>query len=165
MDDASLRISIRINGVDYDRIVEPRLLLIDFIRDEAGLTGSHIGCDEGICGACTVEVDGRTVKSCLMFAVQADAARVTTIEAIAADGMLDAVQEAFRDEHALQCGYCTPGMIMSARALLRDCPDPTEDEVRSALLGNLCRCTGYQPIVAAVRRAAHTVTEDHGGHA
>jgi carbon-monoxide dehydrogenase small subunit len=154
MSDAPTPLSIRVNGVDHDDVVEPRVLLIDFLRDTIGLTGSHIGCEEGICGACTVEVDGRTVKSCLMFAVQADGADVTTIEGVADGAVMDPVQQAFQAEHGLQCGYCTPGMVMSARALLRDHADPSEDMIRRLMIGNLCRCTGYQPIVAAVRRAA-----------
>jgi carbon-monoxide dehydrogenase small subunit len=154
MSDAPTPLSIRVNGVDHDDVVEPRVLLIDFLRDTIGLTGSHIGCEEGICGACTVEVDGRTVKSCLMFAVQAEGADVTTIEGVADGAVMDPVQQAFQAEHGLQCGYCTPGMVMSARALLRDHADPSEDMIRRLMIGNLCRCTGYQPIVAAVRRAA-----------
>jgi carbon-monoxide dehydrogenase small subunit len=155
MDDDRVALTVCVNGRERRATVEPRLLLIDLLRDELGLTGSHVGCDEGICGACTVELDGVTVKSCLLFAVQADGAQLTTIEGVAHGDALDPLQAAFRAEHALQCGFCTPGMVMSARAVLRAVPDPPEDDVRRLMVGNLCRCTGYQPIVAAVRRAAH----------
>jgi carbon-monoxide dehydrogenase small subunit len=154
MDDDRVALTVCVNGRERRATVEPRLLLIDLLRDELGLTGSHVGCDEGICGACTVELDGVTVKSCLLFAVQADGAQLTTIEGVAQGDALDPLQAAFRAEHALQCGFCTPGMVMSARAVLRAVPDPSEDDVRRLMVGNLCRCTGYQPIVAAVRRAA-----------
>lgn len=166
MDDLTTPVSIRVNGAECQASVEPRLLLIDFLRDDLGLTGSHIGCEEGICGACTIELNGRTVKSCLMFAVQADGADITTVEGLASGDVLDPVQQAFQTEHALQCGYCTPGMLMSARALLRDHPAPSEDEIRQLMVGNLCRCTGYQPIVQAIRRAADPLrgAEAGGGH-
>jgi carbon-monoxide dehydrogenase small subunit len=130
------------------------MLLADLLRDELRLTGTHLSCEEGICGACTVQVDGELVKSCLMFAVQADGAAVTTAEGLASERTLSPVQAAFREMHAVQCGFCTPGMVVAAEALLRESPDPSEDEIRRHLVGNLCRCTGYQGIVAAVRRAA-----------
>jgi aerobic carbon-monoxide dehydrogenase small subunit len=148
-------ISLTINGKRYSHEVEPRLLLIHYLREVAGLTGPHIGCETSICGACTVVLDGKTVKSCTMFAVQADGRDVTTIEGIAsADGKLDPMQEAFRNEHGLQCGFCTPGMVLSAKQLLAANPNPTDQEIRHGLEGNLCRCTGYQHIVNAVRTAA-----------
>ena len=148
-------ISLTINGKRYSHEVEPRLLLIHYLREVAGLTGPHIGCETSICGACTVVLDGKTVKSCTMFAVQADGRDVTTIEGIAgADGKLDPVQEAFWNEHGLQCGFCTPGMVLSAKQLLAANPNPTDQEIRHGLEGNLCRCTGYQHIVNAVRTAA-----------
>jgi len=151
------KISVTINGKSYTDEVEPRLLLIHYLREVAGLTGPHIGCETSICGACTVMLDGRTVKSCTMFAVQADGRQVLTIEGLAGapsgSGKLDLVQEAFWNEHGLQCGFCTPGMILSAKQLLADNPDPTDQEIRHGLEGNLCRCTGYQHIVNAVRAA------------
>jgi carbon-monoxide dehydrogenase small subunit len=148
------KISININGKVYADEVEPRLLLIHYLRDVAGLTGPHIGCETSICGACTVMLDGRVVKSCTMFAVQADGRSVVTIEGLAASGKLDPVQEAFWNEHGLQCGFCTPGMIMATKQLLADHPNPTDPEIRHGLEGNLCRCTGYQHIVNAVKTAA-----------
>jgi carbon-monoxide dehydrogenase small subunit len=135
--------------------VPPRLTLADFLRERLQLTGTHLGCEHGVCGACSVLLDGQAVRACLVFAVQADGAEVTTIEGIAApDGTLSPVQQAFRDQHGLQCGFCTPGFVVSVTAFLRDHPDPTEDEIRENLSGNLCRCTGYQGIIAAVRAAA-----------
>jgi carbon-monoxide dehydrogenase small subunit len=148
------KISLTINGKQYADEVEPRLLLIHYLREIAGLTGPHIGCETSICGACTVMLDGRAVKSCSMFAVQADGREVLTIEGLAANGALDPLQEAFWNEHALQCGFCTPGMIMAGKQLLADNPSPTEPEIRNGLRGNLCRCTGYQHIVNAVKAAA-----------
>jgi carbon-monoxide dehydrogenase small subunit len=148
------RISLTINGIPYSDEVEPRLLLIHYLREVAGLTGPHIGCETSICGACTVMVDGRAIKSCTMFAVQADGRDVVTIEGLAASGVLDPVQEAFWNEHALQCGFCTPGMIMTVKQLLADNPAPTDQEIRHGLHGNVCRCTGYQHIVNAVKAAA-----------
>jgi len=148
------KISLTINGKAYDYEVEPRLLLIHYLREVAGLTGPHIGCETSICGACTVMLDGRTVKSCTMFAVQADGRNILTIEGLATDGKLDPVQEAFWNEHGLQCGFCTPGMIMTTKQLLEDHPNPDDHEIRQALHGNLCRCTGYQHIVNAVKAAA-----------
>ncbi len=144
--------------VDYTKKIWMVLhVLIDFVRYEAGLTGAHIGCEEGICGACTIELDGKIVKSCLIFAAQADGASITTIEGLAQNGQLDAIQEAFIASYGLQCGYCTPGMIMSARALLRDNPSPSEEDIRSGMVGNLCRCTGYQNIIQSVTRAAEAI--------
>jgi carbon-monoxide dehydrogenase small subunit len=149
-----VKVSIRVNGETCADDVPPRLLLVHFLRDRLGLTGTHVGCETSICGACTVHVDGRVVKSCTMLAVQADGREVTTVEGLAPEGGLHPVQTGFWEEHGLQCGYCTPGMIMSAAALLREHPDPGEAEIREALEGNLCRCTGYQQIVDAVRHAA-----------
>ena len=146
--------SLTINGKTYTDEVEPRLLLIHYLREVVGLTGPHIGCETSICGACTVMLDGKAVKSCTMFAVQADGRRVLTIEGLAAEGKLDPVQEAFWNEHALQCGFCTPGMILATKQLLADNPNPTDQEIRHSLDGNLCRCTGYQHIVNAVKTAA-----------
>ncbi len=149
-----MHVKIRINGKPYEKDIEPRLLLTHFIRDLAGLTGTHIGCETSICGACTVLANGLAVKSCTMFAVQADGVDVVTIEGMARDGQLHPLQESFWEEHGLQCGYCTPGMIMCAHQLLARNTAPTDTEIRDALGGNLCRCTGYQNIVAAVRSAA-----------
>jgi len=147
-------ISVTINGKEYTHEVEPRLLLIHYLREVLGLTGPHIGCETSICGACTVQVDGKAVKSCTMFAVQADGREVLTVEGLATNGNLHAVQEAFWSEHGLQCGFCTPGMIMTSKQLLERNPRPTEAEIRHGLEGNLCRCTGYQNIVNAVKAAA-----------
>ena len=148
------KIALTINGQAHSDEVEPRLLLIHYLRDVAGLTGPHIGCETSICGACTVMLDGRAVKSCSMLAVQANGRSVTTIEGLATNGKLDPVQEAFWNEHGLQCGFCTPGMIMAVKQLLADRPQPTDAEIREGLEGNLCRCTGYQHIVNAVKAAA-----------
>ncbi|HMC61841.1 MAG TPA: (2Fe-2S)-binding protein [Candidatus Solibacter sp.] len=147
-------ISLTINGTRHTDEVEPRLLLIHYLREVVGLTGPHIGCETSICGACTVMLDGKAVKSCTMFAVQADGRQVLTIEGLAQNGKLDPLQEAFWNEHGLQCGFCTPGMIITAKQLLADNPHPTDQEIRHGLDGNLCRCTGYQHIVNAVRTAA-----------
>ena len=147
-------INLTINGKSYSQDVEPRLLLIHFLRDVAGLTGTHTGCETSLCGACTVELNGKAIKSCSMFAVQANGADIVTVEGLANDGKLDTVQEAFWNEHGLQCGFCTPGMIMASRQILDRNPSPTEDEIRHGLEGNVCRCTGYQNIVSAVRAAA-----------
>lgn len=154
------RIRVEVNGETIEREVEPRLLLIHFLREELGLTGSHIGCDTSHCGACTVLVDDQAVKSCTMLAVQADGARITTIEGLASNGQLHPVQEAFWKEHGLQCGYCTPGMIMASVQLLNRHPNPTEEEIRRGLEGNLCRCTGYQNIVRSVQRAASLLAQE-----
>jgi carbon-monoxide dehydrogenase small subunit len=149
------KISLTINGKPYAAEVEPRLLLIHYLREVVGLTGPHIACETSICGACTVMLDGKTVKSCTVLAVQADGRDVLTIEGLAgADGKLDIVQEAFWNEHGLQCGFCTPGMILTTKQLLADYPNPTDHEIRHGLEGNLCRCTGYQHIVNAVKAAA-----------
>jgi aerobic carbon-monoxide dehydrogenase small subunit len=147
---SSRAIAVEINGERYAQEVPARRLLVHFIRDDLGLTGTHIGCDTGNCGACTVNLDGEPVKSCMLLAVQADGARITTVEGLAPDGELTPLQRSFNEHHALQCGYCTPGMLMSATALLDRNPRPTEDEVRYALQGNICRCTGYVNIVEAV---------------
>jgi len=149
-----LSLSIRINGRDYQRTVEPRLLLVDFIRSVAGLTGTKVGCDTSQCGACTVLLDGIAVKSCTCLAAQADGASVTTIEGLAPDGQLHALQEAFWARHGLQCGFCTPGMILATHDLLRRNPQPSREEIRHALEGNICRCTGYQNVVRSVQEAA-----------
>jgi 2-furoyl-CoA dehydrogenase 2Fe-2S iron sulfur subunit len=150
-----VRITVQINGRDYAGEVEPRTLLSDFIRHQAGLTGTHVGCEHGVCGACTVQLDSEPVRSCLMLAVQADGRSLRTVEGLAGpDGELGALQRAFTEHHALQCGVCTAGVLMSAEALLRRIPDPSEREVREHLAGNLCRCTGYEGIVAAVLAAA-----------
>ncbi len=151
------KISLTINGKPYAEEVEPRLLLIHYLREMAGLTGPHIGCETSTCGACTVLLDDKAVKSCALFTVQADGRRITTIEGLAVDGRLDAVQEAFWNEHGLQCGFCTPGMILTIKQLLADNPNPTEAEIRKGIEGNVCRCTGYQHIVNAVKAAAAKV--------
>ncbi len=153
----AVEIQLRVNGQSYQNQVEPRLLLVHYLRDVLGLTGTHIGCETSLCGACTVLLDGKALKSCTVLAVQADGAEVTTIEGLAGQpgsNGLHPVQEGFWEKHGLQCGYCTPGMIMTSVQLLRDNPDPTEAEIRRALAGNLCRCTGYQHIIEAVRYAA-----------
>jgi len=147
-------VRVTINGETHERRVETRLLFSDFIRHEAGLTGTHVGCEHGVCGACTVLLEGAPVRSCLMFAVQADGASIETVESLADGETLHPLQEAFRHEHGLQCGYCTPGFLMTLKPFLAANPAPSDTEIRRALSGNLCRCTGYQQIVAAVRRAA-----------
>jgi carbon-monoxide dehydrogenase small subunit len=147
---SSRTVSVEVNGEQVELDVPARRLLVHFIRDDLGLTGTHVGCDTGNCGACTVHLDGEPVKSCMSLAVQADGARITTVEGLAPDGELTPLQRAFNEHHALQCGYCTPGMLMSASALLERNPHPTEDDVRYALQGNICRCTGYVNIVEAV---------------
>ncbi len=149
-----MRIEVEINGAPHAGEVEPRTLLSDFIRHGAGLTGTHVGCEHGVCGACTVQLDGETVRSCLMLAVQADGRSLLTVEGLAGDDALHPLQQAFHEAHALQCGFCTPGFLMSAEALLRERPDPGEREIREALAGNLCRCTGYEGIVQAVQAVA-----------
>ncbi len=162
---AEIAVEMTVNGQARRASVEPRLTLADFLRERWRLTGTHLGCEHGVCGACTVLVDGQAVRSCLMFAVQADGASVTTIEGVASpDGELSTVQAAFRDCHGLQCGFCTPGFVMSVTAFLRDHPDPSDADIREALTGNLCRCTGYQGILAAVRQAADA-TGDAGATA
>ena len=151
-------LTLTVNGVSYTRTVEPRVNLGDFLRHDLGLTGTHFGCEHGICGACTVLVDGATLRSCLMFAVQAQGCEITTVEGLSdAQGPLHPIQQAFRDQRALQCGFCTPGMLLTVVELLEENPDPSEAEVRDAISGNLCRCTGYQPIVDAALQAARTL--------
>jgi aerobic carbon-monoxide dehydrogenase small subunit len=151
----SRRVAIEINGETYERDIEPRLLLSDFIRHEAGLTGTHVGCEHGVCGACTVQMDGEPVRSCLTLAVQAEGHSLTTVESLAQeDGTLHPLQQAFHETHGLQCGFCTPGFLMSLEPLLAEARDFDDREIREALAGNLCRCTGYQNIVAAVKLAA-----------
>ena len=147
-------VSLTVNGVGHELELEPRDLLVYVLRDRLGLTGTNVGCDTSSCGSCTVLVNGESVKSCTMLGVQADGVEITTIEGLAQNGELHAVQQAFHDNHALQCGYCTPGMVMSAAGLLLHNPDPTEDEIRTAISGGICRCTGYKNIVAATRWAA-----------
>lgn len=150
----SHKVSVTVNGTTYERQVEARLLLSDFLRHDLGLTGTHVGCEHGVCGACTILLDGLPVRSCLMLAAQTNGRAVTTIEGLSTDGKLSPLQEAFRDTHALQCGYCTPGMLTTMTAFLAETPNPSEDEIREALSGNLCRCTGYQNIVDAVKLAS-----------
>jgi len=152
--ETSRRITLEVNGISYERDVEARRLLIHFIRDDLELTGSHIGCDTGNCGACSVQIDGVLVKSCMMLAVQADGGSIRTVEGLAADGELTPLQQAFHEHHALQCGYCTPGMLISATSLLERNPRPTEEEIRKGLQGNICRCTGYWNIIKAVQAAS-----------
>jgi len=147
-------VAVEVNGESYEREVDVRRLLIHFLRDDLDLTGSHIGCDTGNCGACSLLLDGTLVKSCMLLAVQADGGRIETVEGLAAEGELTPIQQAFSAHHALQCGYCTPGMLMSATALLRANPRPSEDEIRKALQGNICRCTGYWNIIDAVTTAS-----------
>lgn len=147
-------ISVTVNGTTYERSVEPRLLLVHFLREVCGLTGTHVGCETSICGACTVLVDSQAVKSCTMFAVQADGSRIVTVEGLARDGQLHAIQEAFWECHALQCGYCTPGMMITAIQVLERHASPTREQIAEGLKGNLCRCTGYSHIIDAVERAA-----------
>jgi aerobic-type carbon monoxide dehydrogenase small subunit (CoxS/CutS family) len=147
-------VKVVVNGVEYERDVEARRLLVHFIRDDLELTGTHVGCDTGNCGACTVLLDGQAVKSCMLLAIQADGAKIETVEGLAGDGELHPLQQAFGAHHALQCGYCTPGMLMSAKYLLDSNPEPTEHEIRKAIQGNICRCTGYVNIVEAIASAA-----------
>jgi carbon-monoxide dehydrogenase small subunit len=149
-----VKISVTVNGTVHESDVEPRTLLVHYIRETLGLTGTNIGCDTSSCGACSIHLDGEAVKSCTVLAVQADGASVTTIEGMATDGVLHPMQEAFRQNHGLQCGYCTPGMVMAATSLLKENPNPTEEEVRIGLEGNLCRCTGYHNIVKSVLACA-----------
>lgn len=148
-------VALSVNGEAYEAFVEPRLTLVDLLRSELGLTGTHVGCEHGVCGACTVLIDGRATRSCLVLAVQVDGAEVMTVEGLAhPDGTLHPIQQAFSEEHGLQCGFCTPGFLMSAFELLQHHPDPSDDEIKEALGGNLCRCTGYQSIIKSVRLAA-----------
>ena len=150
----SQNVSVEVNGTTYEREVEARRLLIHFLRDDLDLTGSHVGCDTGNCGACSVLLDGTLVKSCMVLAVQADGSKVETVEGLAEDEQLSPLQQAFSDHHALQCGYCTPGMLMSATALLRESPRPSDEEIARAIQGNICRCTGYWNIFEAVKAAS-----------
>jgi carbon-monoxide dehydrogenase small subunit len=154
-----MQITVTVNGVERSADVEPRTLLVHFVRESLGLTGTHIGCDTTSCGACTVLYDGVPVKSCTMFAVQADGAEVTTVEGLMSDGQLHPIQAAFKEEHGLQCGFCTPGMMLVGKALLEQSPEPTDEQVRWAISGNLCRCTGYMNIVKAIQTAGRTMAE------
>jgi carbon-monoxide dehydrogenase small subunit len=165
-----MKVTVTVNGTSYEREVEPRLLLSDFIRQDLGLTGTHVGCEHGVCGACTILMDGEAVRSCLIFAVQVDGHELTTVEGLTPQSTRDLgpgtrdqlhpLQAAFKEKHGLQCGFCTPGILMSMIPFLRDHPDPTEQEIREGLSGNLCRCTGYQNIVEAVQLAAKTAAND-----
>ena len=156
---AKTDIKLTVNGQEVTGTVEPRTLLIHFLREQLGLTGSHIGCETSQCGACTVDLNGKSVKSCTLFAVQADGGELLTVEGLAEGGELHALQAAFAEHHGLQCGFCTPGMLIRAQRLLQDNPDPSEDEIRWGISGNLCRCTGYQNIVKAIQNAAQTMRE------
>lgn len=156
---AKQSITVAVNGAEHTALVEPRWLLVHFIRDVLDLTGTHIGCDSSHCGACTILLNGRAVKSCTMFAVQADGQEILTIEGLEHNGKLHPLQEAFREEHGLQCGFCTPGMLMTARELLQKNPNPTEEEIRRGILGNLCRCTGYVNIVKSIQQAAQEINK------
>ncbi len=151
---STMHVAVTVNGRRHEADVEPRRLLVHMLREDFGLTGTHVGCDSSTCGACTISVDGRSAKSCTMFAVQADGCEITTIEGMEQGGSLHPLQQAFWDQHGLQCGFCTPGMIMQASWLLKENPDPTEDEIRHGIAGNLCRCTGYVNIVKAIDQAA-----------
>ena len=163
MDRQPIRLSV--NGQDFELEVAPRKLLSDVLREDCRLTGTHVGCEHGVCGACTVLVDGRPTRSCLTFAVQMPGHAITTIESVAAGGQLSPLQQALHEEHGLQCGFCTPGIVMTFEAYLRDHPDPSDEQIREVLSGNLCRCTGYHHIVAAVRKAARRMREGEGlGH-
>ena len=153
-------IKVAVNGQEHERSVEPRMLLVHFLREKLGLTGTHIGCESSVCGACTVMLEGRSVKSCTVLAVQADGKSVETVEGLAQNGDMHAIQEGFWNEHGLQCGFCTSGMMMSVKQLLSDNPDPSRDEIRRGIDGNLCRCTGYQHIVKAVESAARAMAEE-----
>jgi aerobic carbon-monoxide dehydrogenase small subunit len=157
---AKQKIRIKVNGADMEAEVEPRLLLVHCIRDVFGLTGTHIGCDTTHCGACTVHLDGKPIKSCTLFAVQADGCEITTVEGLEQDSKLHPVQEGFWQEHGLQCGFCTPGMMMTSVALLKEKPNPSEDEIRFAISGNLCRCTGYMNIVKSIQYAAQKLRQE-----
>lgn len=157
-----MQVTLTVNGKSYTRDVEPRMLLVDFLRDELGLTGTNVGCDTSQCGACTVHLDGQAIKSCTALAVQVDGSEVTTIEGLASNGNLHPMQQAFWDEHGLQCGFCTPGMIMAAVKLAERNGSISEEEIRHGLEGNICRCTGYQNIVKAVQAAVHTMNSEAG---
>ncbi len=153
------KIRVTVNGATHEAIVEPRLTLVDFLRGELGLGGTHVGCEHGVCGACTILLNGQAVRSCIMLAVQADGAELTTIEALSPEGHLHPIQQAFMEAHGLQCGFCTPGFIMSIVELLKENPSPSEDDIKETLGGNLCRCTGYQDIVASVHLAVRKLHE------
>lgn len=153
------KLSITVNGTLYEREVEPRLLLSDFLRHDLGLTGTHVGCEHGVCGACTIQFDGEPARSCLMFAVMAHGHQVTTVEGLGTIDKLHPLQEAFKEEHGLQCGFCTPGFLTTLAAFLEENPDPSDEDIREAVSGNLCRCTGYQNIQAAVRSAARSMRQ------
>lgn len=155
-----VRISVTVNGELHEALAEPRRTLADFVRQELQLTGTHLGCEHGVCGACTLIVDGDAIRSCLMFAVQANGAEILTVEGLAPNGRLHPLQQAFKDRHSFQCGFCTPGFTMSALAFLRENPRPSDDEIRAALSSNLCRCTGYQSILDGVRLAADRLAEE-----
>jgi carbon-monoxide dehydrogenase small subunit len=152
-------VTVTVNGVVYEGTVEPRMLLSDFLRRDLALTGTHVGCEHGVCGACTVLLDGEAVRSCLVFAVQADGAEIKTVEGLASDGKLSPVQQGFWENHGMQCGFCTPGFLIAAHALLEENPQPTDTEIRAALSGNICRCTGYQSIVESVQAAARMMAK------
>ena len=152
-------IKVKVNGIEYEDYVEPRKLLVDFLRDDLELIGTHAGCEHGVCGACTIIFNGKTVRSCLMFAVQADGAEIMTIEGLSNGNKLHPIQEAFREHHGLQCGFCTPGMLMTSHELLQENPNPTEDEVKESVSGVLCRCTGYKQVVDSVMAAAKAMRE------
>lgn len=159
MSESRLRTSMTVNGRRYERMVAPRLLLVDFLRNDLRLTGTHVGCAHGVCGACTILIDGRAARSCLAFAVQLNGADIRTVESLAPEGPLNPIQQAFHEHHALQCGYCTPGFLIAVTQLLADNPDPSDKEIRRALAGQICRCTGYVNIVRAVQSAAKRVRE------
>jgi carbon-monoxide dehydrogenase small subunit len=160
---ASRRITVTVNEQLYEAVVEPRTTLVDFLRVELGLTGTHVGCEHGVCGACTILWNGRAVRSCIMLAVQADGGTITMVEGLGREGALHPIQQAFLEEHGLQCGFCTPGFLMSVSELLERSPDPSDEEIRDTLGGQICRCTGYQAIVAAVRSAAAKLRAGAGG--
>jgi carbon-monoxide dehydrogenase small subunit len=155
-----MQIQLKVNGVEYIHDVEPRLLLVHYLRDVLRLTGTHIGCETSLCGACTIHVNSKAIKSCTMLAVQADGCNITTIEGLASNSELHPLQEAFKENHGLQCGFCTPGIIMTAADFLSQCPHPSEEEIRDALKGNFCRCTGYHNIVKSIRHAAEKMQEE-----
>jgi len=153
-------VTVTVNGVEYEGTVEPRRLLCDFLRHDLALTGTHVGCEHGVCGACTVLLDGEPVRSCLLLAVQADGTAITTVEGLAEGGKLSPVQQGFWENHGMQCGFCTPGFLIAAHALLRENPEPSESEIRAALSGNICRCTGYQSIVESVQAASRLARQE-----
>jgi aerobic carbon-monoxide dehydrogenase small subunit len=159
-----MTVRLKINGRDYEGTCEPRKLLVDFIREDLRLTGTHVGCEHGVCGACTILVDGRTVRSCLMFAVQADGSELLTVEGLAKGGELHPIQQAFWDQHGLQCGFCTPGMLMTILEFVEKHPKPSESEIREGIAGNLCRCTGYVNIVKAVQQVTGTLPAETSHH-